>query len=76
MSLGESARCVVLCVEVEANGCGGVRRANLGYGRVVPKHHEPFYVHRSVKLRMETPDIEGGPYKPKAQYANEPIWVD
>ncbi|KAL1951078.1 hypothetical protein VTO73DRAFT_227 [Trametes versicolor] len=50
--------------------------ANLGYGRVVPKHHEPFYVHRSVKLRMETPDIEGGPYKPKAQYANEPIWVD
>ncbi|KAH9854307.1 hypothetical protein C2E23DRAFT_883906 [Lenzites betulinus] len=46
---------------------------NLGRGRVVPKHHEPFYVHRSVKLRME---MNGGKYVPKAQYVTEPIWVD
>ena len=49
---------------------------NLGHGRVVPKHHQPFYVHRSVKLRLEAKNLKGGPYKPKAQYANEPIWVD
>ncbi|KAI0829014.1 hypothetical protein BC628DRAFT_1417379 [Trametes gibbosa] len=46
---------------------------NLGRGRVVPKHHEPFYVHRSVKLRMETSDLK---YVPRAQYVAEPIWVD
>ncbi|KAI0658453.1 hypothetical protein C8Q70DRAFT_917453 [Cubamyces menziesii] len=49
---------------------------NLGHGRVVPKHHQPFYVHRSVKLRLEAKNLKGGPYKPKAQYINEPIWVD
>ncbi|KAI0368947.1 hypothetical protein BV20DRAFT_947314 [Pilatotrama ljubarskyi] len=49
---------------------------NLGRGRVVPKHHEPFYVHRSVKLRMEAKGLQGGPYTPRAQYVNEPIWVD
>ncbi|KAI0778877.1 hypothetical protein BD413DRAFT_465419 [Trametes elegans] len=49
---------------------------NLGHGRVVPKHHEPFYVHRSVKMRMETKDLKGGPYNPKAKYISEPIWVD
>ncbi|KAI8981359.1 hypothetical protein BD414DRAFT_492433 [Trametes punicea] len=49
---------------------------HLGRGRVVPKHHEPFYVHRSVKLRMEAKALNGRPYRPKAEYANEPIWVD
>ncbi|KAL7285026.1 hypothetical protein ACG7TL_000116 [Trametes sanguinea] len=49
---------------------------NLGRGRVVPTHYEPFYVHRSVKLRMEAKNLAGGPYTPKAQYVSEPIWVD
>ncbi|KAI0778878.1 hypothetical protein BD413DRAFT_120574 [Trametes elegans] len=49
---------------------------NMGYGRTVPKRHRPFYVHRSVKLRMEAKDLKDGPYIPKAQYVNEPVWVD
>ncbi|KAI0368948.1 hypothetical protein BV20DRAFT_434793 [Pilatotrama ljubarskyi] len=49
---------------------------NRGTGRVVPKRHKPFYVHRSVKLRMEAKGLKDGPYMPKAQYINEPIWVD
>ncbi|KAI8981358.1 hypothetical protein BD414DRAFT_549728 [Trametes punicea] len=52
------------------------RTINMGYGRLVPKRHEPFYVHRSVKLRMQAKDLEGGPYIPKAQFVHEPIWVD
>ncbi|KAL1951077.1 hypothetical protein VTO73DRAFT_226 [Trametes versicolor] len=49
---------------------------NMGTGRVVPKRHSPFYVHRSVKLRMEATDLPGGPYVPKAQFVTEPTWVD
>ncbi|KAI0354699.1 hypothetical protein OH77DRAFT_1425794 [Trametes cingulata] len=49
---------------------------NMGSGRVVPKRHKPFYVHRSVKLRMEAKGLKGGPYMPRAKYINEPIWVD
>ncbi|KAI0658451.1 hypothetical protein C8Q70DRAFT_196246 [Cubamyces menziesii] len=49
---------------------------NMGRGRVVPKRHQPFYVHRSVKVRMEAKDLEDGPYLPKAQYIREPTWVD
>ncbi|KAI0333978.1 hypothetical protein GY45DRAFT_1243335 [Cubamyces sp. BRFM 1775] len=49
---------------------------NMGRGRVVPKRHAPFYVHRSVKIRMEAKDLEEGPYLPKAQYMREPTWVD
>ncbi|KAH9897659.1 hypothetical protein C8Q73DRAFT_366292 [Cubamyces lactineus] len=51
-------------------------RMNMGRGRVVPKRHQPFYVHRSVKVRMEAKDLEDGPYLPKAQYIREPTWVD
>ncbi|KAI9066492.1 hypothetical protein FKP32DRAFT_1601720 [Trametes sanguinea] len=49
---------------------------NMGQGRVVPKRHTPFYVHRSVKVRMEAKGLVGGPYTPKAHYVHEPIWVD
>ncbi|OSD00889.1 hypothetical protein PYCCODRAFT_1436952 [Trametes coccinea BRFM310] len=49
---------------------------NMGQGRVVPKRHTPFYVHRSVKVRMEAKGLVGGPYVPKARYVHEPIWVD
>ncbi|KAI0640162.1 hypothetical protein C8Q77DRAFT_114336 [Trametes polyzona] len=52
------------------------RTLNRGQGRLVPKRHQPFYVHRSVKLRMEARDLPGGPYLPMARYVNEPIWVD
>ncbi|KAI0673865.1 hypothetical protein C8Q78DRAFT_969172 [Trametes maxima] len=52
------------------------RTVNMGHGRLVPKRHNPFYVHRSVKLRMEAKNLKGGPYVPKARYIQEPIWVD
>ena len=48
----------------------------MGRGGLVPKHHTPFLVHRSVKLRMEADKLKGGKYMPRAQYVNEPIWVD
>ena len=48
----------------------------MGRGRLVPKHHNPFYVHRSVKTRMEAPALKAGKYLPKAKYVQEPIWVD
>ncbi|RDX42988.1 hypothetical protein OH76DRAFT_1361801 [Lentinus brumalis] len=49
---------------------------NMGKGRHVPKRHKPFYVHRSVKLRMEAKDVVGGPYVPKAIFKHDPVWVD
>ena len=50
---------------------------NLGRGRHVPKHHTPFFVHRSVRTRMQAKGLKGGPYRPKAAYgAHEPIWVE
>ncbi|KAI0756458.1 hypothetical protein C8Q80DRAFT_1090050 [Daedaleopsis nitida] len=49
---------------------------NLGRGRLVPKHHTPFYVHRSVKTRMEAQGLKEGPYLPRAKYVVDPIWVD
>ncbi|KAI0800507.1 hypothetical protein C8Q74DRAFT_418441 [Fomes fomentarius] len=52
---------------------------NMGNGRKVPKRHTPFYVHRSVKTRMEAKEeLEGGPYTPRAnlKHHDEPIWVD
>jgi hypothetical protein len=44
---------------------------NMGYGRRIKKKHGPFYVHRSVKTRME---LTG--YKPNAIFKAEPLWVD
>ena len=64
--------CVVDCVLIG----DVVNRLNLGRGRLIPKHHTPFYVHRSVKTRMEAQGLKGGVYLPKAQYVLEPIWVD
>ncbi|KAI0756455.1 hypothetical protein C8Q80DRAFT_1092774 [Daedaleopsis nitida] len=49
---------------------------NMGIGRKVPKRHSPFYVHRSVKTRMEAQDLKDGPYTPKARFKHEPVWVD
>ena len=49
----------------------------LGRGRLVPKHHTPFFVHRSVQTRMNAKGLQGGLYRPKATYnLLEPIWVD
>ena len=49
---------------------------NLGRGRLIPKHHTPCYVHRSVHTRMQAKGLKGGTYHPKAMYDNDPIWVD
>ncbi|RPD64674.1 hypothetical protein L227DRAFT_571135 [Lentinus tigrinus ALCF2SS1-6] len=55
---------------------------NMGRGRDVPSDHKPFYVHRSVKMRMAANGLENwkhGPYAPKASdvdWAREPVWVD
>ncbi|KAI0714718.1 hypothetical protein C8Q76DRAFT_767966 [Earliella scabrosa] len=48
---------------------------HMGKGRHVPTRRRPFYVHRSVKTRMEAEGLE---YKFKAEHAKdkEPIWVD
>lgn len=49
----------------------------MGRGRHVPKHHTPFFVHRSVRTRMEAKGLKGGAYHPKATFSElEPIWVD
>lgn len=52
-----------------------VDRPHMGKGRHVPTRRRPFYVHRSVKTRMEAEGLE---YKFKAEHAKdkEPIWVD
>ncbi|TFK85566.1 hypothetical protein K466DRAFT_183453 [Polyporus arcularius HHB13444] len=54
---------------------------NMGRGRDIPTDHKPFYVHRSVKMRMAASWLKGwqhGPYKPKpdADWARGPVWVD
>ncbi len=53
----------------------------MGRGRDIPTDHKPFYVHRSVKMRMAASWLKGwehGPYKPKpdADWAHGPVWVD
>ncbi|RDX42989.1 hypothetical protein OH76DRAFT_1253027 [Lentinus brumalis] len=60
---------------------GSVLWPNLGRGRDVPRTDKPFYVHRSVKMRMTAcglKDWKHGPYAPKAaaDWAHEPVWVD
>ena len=50
-----------------------VDRLNLGRGRLIPKHHTPFYVHRSVKTRMEAKHLN---YTPRLKFDVEPEWVD
>ncbi|PSR72079.1 hypothetical protein PHLCEN_2v12060 [Hermanssonia centrifuga] len=50
---------------------------NLGHGRKIPKQkRQGFFVHRSVKIRMETEGLAGGPYTPHARFKVEPTWVD
>jgi hypothetical protein len=58
-------------------------RANLGYGRKIPKpvckRNEKVLVHRSVKTRMDAASdcLEGGKYKPKANFEQyEFEWVN
>lgn len=50
---------------------------NMGRGRDVPEH-KPFYVHRSVKTRMEAKGLPvgGAAYKPNAHLKIEPQWHD
>ncbi|CDO73378.1 hypothetical protein BN946_scf185013.g12 [Trametes cinnabarina] len=52
-------------------------RFNLGRGRDV-QPTEQFYLHRSVKYRMELKDLKGGPYRPRARWPScvKPIYVD
>lgn len=48
--------------------------ANFGGGRRVPPETERFYVHKSVKYRMEQ---HPAGYKPKAEWGGlQPIWTD
>lgn len=54
---------------------------NLGRARAVPKpireNGEKILVHRSVKIRMESDELEGGRYVPKAKFQKLPYeWVD
>ena len=61
-------------VYAEANSVLRVCRLNLGRGRLIPKHHTPLMIHRSVKVRMEA---QGLKYSPKATYDHPEIhWVD
>ena len=53
----------------------------MGRGRNVPSDHKPFYVHRSVKMRLAANglrDWKHGPYAPtaNADWAHDPVWVD
>ncbi|KAI0829012.1 hypothetical protein BC628DRAFT_1337562 [Trametes gibbosa] len=49
---------------------------NLGRGRIVPTT-ERFYLHRSVKYRMDLKDLAGGVYHPRALWGSlEPTYVD
>ncbi|KAI8981357.1 hypothetical protein BD414DRAFT_443685 [Trametes punicea] len=52
-------------------------RFNLGRGRDMPPT-EHFFVHRSVKYRMEQKDLPWGPYRPRARWppSMKPIYVD
>ncbi|KAG2141098.1 hypothetical protein DEU56DRAFT_900780 [Suillus clintonianus] len=49
---------------------------NMGHGRHVQLQHKGVKVHRSVKIRMEADNLEGGKYWPKAKLKVEPEWVD
>ncbi|KAI0756454.1 hypothetical protein C8Q80DRAFT_1128679 [Daedaleopsis nitida] len=51
---------------------------NLGRGRIIPPEAPHFFVHRSVKMRMEAKNLPGGPYKPRAIWGQsmQPIYVD
>ncbi|KAH9854309.1 hypothetical protein C2E23DRAFT_775632 [Lenzites betulinus] len=49
---------------------------NMGHGRIVPTT-EKFYLHRSVKYRMDQKDLEGGQYRPRARWGTlKPTYVD
>ncbi|OCH95705.1 hypothetical protein OBBRIDRAFT_787909 [Obba rivulosa] len=60
--------------------------ANLGRGRIVPDPEDKdakFYVHRSVKTRLDAQDLQGGQYKWKARFLPDdmhrelkPTWVE
>ncbi|OSD00890.1 hypothetical protein PYCCODRAFT_1370341 [Trametes coccinea BRFM310] len=52
-------------------------RINLGRGRDV-QPTEQFFLHRSVKYRMDLKDLEDGPYRPRARWPScvKPVYVD
>ncbi|KAF5313036.1 hypothetical protein D9619_002418 [Psilocybe cf. subviscida] len=52
---------------------------NRGRGRVVPKQrYDGVKLHRTVKIKMETPDEDGKKYTPKAKLIKTlvPTWID
>ena len=54
-------------------------RANLANGRFLPQDGNPVLVHRSVKIRVDHPEVfVSGPYVPRAGPWDkvEPVWVD
>jgi hypothetical protein len=55
-------------------------RINLANGRFLPQESShPFRVHRTVKLRVDHPEVfANGPYVPKAGpwEDTKPVWVD
>ncbi|KAF8522477.1 hypothetical protein BU17DRAFT_44706 [Hysterangium stoloniferum] len=65
--------------KVQQPDCSWVKEitVNLGRGRQIRKEcSETFYVHRSVKTRMESEGLEDGKYIPKARFVATPIFVD
>ena len=58
-----------------------VLRINRGLPRRVPapaiEREDKIFVHRSVKTRMEAEGLEGGKYRPRAQFEHLNFeWVD
>jgi len=52
---------------------------NMGTGRYIPmqqKERAKVKFHRTVKIRMEADELDGGKYWPKAKLKVEPEWVD
>ncbi|KAG7451929.1 uncharacterized protein BT62DRAFT_959841 [Guyanagaster necrorhizus] len=50
---------------------------NGGRPRHIPRQKmQGIKVHRTVKLRIESEDVAGGKYVPKADWTVEPTWVD
>ena len=48
-------------------------RLNRGRARVVSQLEAPIKVHRSVKLRIQDPNLK---YVPRVKFEREPVWVD
>jgi hypothetical protein len=57
--------------------CPFLRSINFGGPRIIPKQHQiGVKVHRSVKIRMEAPELfKDKKYMPAAKLDIEPVWI-